>query len=282
MTKLIKTIKEIQEELKKSTRPIGLVPTMGALHDGHISLINAAKEESKTVVVYVFVNPLQFAPNEDYKTYPRDVNGDLEKSKIQEVDYVFAPNVEEVFPNIEEFKNNLITPPDSLEKILCGKTRTDHFKGVATVIKRFFDIVQPQNIYFGQKDLQQLYVIRWLIDKYNLAINLRECPTVREINNLALSSRNNYLKEDEIQVAAHMYESLKMAKDNVKSGMFTPKKAILESIVFLSKFPQIKVEYFEARDKDSLKEVEETKTKGFYFLMAARVGNVRLIDNIEI
>ncbi len=281
MTALIKATSEIKDILAKEKRPLGFVPTMGALHDGHISLIKAAREECKLVVVSIFVNPLQFAPNEDFKKYPRNLENDLKVCNENTVDYVFAPDEKEIYPD-ESSKNKSIESPKELTGILCGKTRIGHFQGVATVVKKLFDIVQPDYAYFGEKDLQQLYVIKWLVKEYNLPIFIRSCPTVREPNGLAVSSRNQYLTLEQKKTAANIYESLKSAKYNMRIGIFTVSKAILESLIFLSQYPEIKVEYFEARDKDLLAKVDENRRKGFYYFVAAKVGNVRLIDNIEV
>lgn len=282
MTKLIYTFNELNQELNFSEKPIALIPTMGALHDGHKSLIEEALKENKTVIVYIFVNPLQFGPQEDFNIYPRDLNKDFKLCQNLNVHYVFAPEVNEVFPDLNNFQNNLIQPPEELENILCGKTRINHFKGVATVIKRFLDLINPDSIYFGKKDLQQIYIIKWLLKEYGYSTSLTACPTVREPSGLALSSRNSFLSPEEKIIASKIYESLKLAKDYVKSGMCATKKAILEALIFLSQYKEIKVEYFEARDTNSLKETDDKKNSDFYFFIAARIGKVRLIDNIEL
>lgn len=280
MTVLIKTIDEIKSVLAKVNRPVGFVPTMGALHAGHVSLMVAAKEECKTTVVSNFVNPLQFGPGEDYERYPRDLENDLNICKGQNVDYMFVPDEKEIYPDINKIQ--VINPSKALTSILCGKTRKGHFSGVATVIKRLLEIIEPDYIYFGEKDLQQIYVIRWLVNEYKIHTFVRACPIIREKNGLACSSRNAFLTKEQIKIASNIYKALQLAKQNVKSGMFTPTKAALESLIFLSKFPEIKVEYFEVRDKNNLDEINEDKVKGFYFLIAVKIGNVRLIDNIEI
>lgn len=280
MTTLIKPVQDIKSLLVKSERPIALVPTMGSLHAGHISLIKAAKDDCKTIVVYIFVNPLQFAPNEDFKTYPRDLEGDLKICKEYKVNYVFVPNEGDIYPEGEKVEH--VNPPKQLVCDLCGRTRVNHFSGVSTVLKKFFDIVQPDFAYFGEKDLQQLYVVRWLVNEFKLPINIKSCPTIREENGLACSSRNKMLSDIQKDIASNLYKSLVLAKKNVRSGIFTINKSILESLVFLSQFPEIKVEYFEARDKEDFMQPDDNKRSGFYFLVAARVGNVRLIDNIEV
>ena len=280
MTALIKTINEIKNVLAKAERPVGFVPTMGALHAGHISLISIAKEECKTVIVSDFINPLQFGPEEDYERYPRDLEGDLNICKEHNVGYVFAPDEKEIYPDNDKTQN--INPPTNLTNILCGKTRKTHFSGVATVVRKFLKIIESDYVYFGEKDLQQTYIVRWLVNEYKIHTFVRSCPIIREENGLACSSRNKFLTKEQIKKASNIYKALQLARQNVRSGIFTPHKAVLESLIFLSKFPEIKVEYFEARDKNNLNEINENKIKGFYFLIAATIENVRLIDNIEV
>lgn len=280
MATIIKSAKDITSVLAQSERSIGLVTTMGALHDGHISLIKASKFDCKTTVVSIYVNPLQFGPNEDYKTYPRDLKSDLKICEENNVDYVFVPDDNEIYPG--DNKENIVKPPISLASDLCGKTRINHFSGVSTVVKRLFEIVQPDYSYFGEKDLQQLYVVKWLVKEFNLPIFVRACPTVRESSGLAFSSRNLNLSAKEKEIASNLHKALVMAKKNIRSGFFNLSKSILESLIFLSKFPEIKVEYFEARDKNDFSKVDDEKKEGFYLLIAAKVGKTRLIDNVEI
>lgn len=280
MALLIKTIDDIKSELTKSSKPVGFVATMGALHEGHISLIETAKKQCISVVVSIFINPLQFGQGEDFEKYPRDLENDLKICNENNVDIVFVPGEKEIYPSDSD--RELIQPPEEIREILCGKTRENHFAGVATVVKKLFDIVHPDIAYFGQKDLQQLYIIKWLVKEYNLPVKIISCPTIREKNGLALSSRNKYLTKSQKDIAANLYKSLKLAREDTKLGIFTVHKAIIESLIFLSQIPEIKVEYFEARDKENLSEISEDKTKDFYYLVAARVNGVRLIDNIEV
>ena len=285
MTKtiLIKTIKDIKSIISQCKRPLGLVPTMGALHAGHISLIKKARNECETLIIYIFVNPLQFTPEEDFSEYPKDLNADLKICEDNNANILFAPSENEIYPD-----NNyeIIKSPENLSSILCGKTRKNHFSGVATVLNIFFKIIEPDIVYFGEKDLQQLYVVRWLINEkskeYKFPILIKGCQIVREATGLACSSRNRYLSEELRNISAALYKSLQLAKQNSHSGIFPVSKSILESLIFLSHFNEIKVEYFEARDKEALKLVNEQRTRDFYYLIAARVGNVRLIDNIEV
>lgn len=276
---LLKTTDDVKKALAEAQKPLGFVPTMGALHEGHISLIEASKFDSKTTVVSIFVNPLQFGPGEDYAKYPRNIEKDLELCKKYSVQYVFAPQEKEIYPGDQE---EIVSPPQKLTGDLCGRTRKGHFSGVATVLKRLFDIVKPDVVYFGEKDLQQLYVVKWLVESYKYPILVKGCPIVREKSMLACSSRNEYLTNDQKEVAANLYKSLLLAKKNIHSGLFNVNRAVLESLVFLSWFPEIKTEYFEARKKDDFGVVNDTMASGFYFLVAARVYGVRLIDNIEV
>ncbi len=279
MSKLIKTVQEIKSVLVDSPRPLGFVPTMGALHDGHVSLIKAAKSECKTTVVSIFVNPLQFGPNEDFDRYPRNLEMDMDVCNGNKVEYIFAPEYSEIYPDKGKDR---IFPPTELVSDLCGKTRKNFFSGIATVVKKLFDLLEPDYAYFGEKDLQQLYVIKWLVKKYNIPVVIKPLPIAREQNGLACSSRNNYLSDKEKEIASNIYKSLVLGKENMRSGFFNVSKAILESLVYLSQFPEIKTEYFEARGKINLGKINDEKNIDFYFLIAAHVGNVRLIDNIEV
>lgn len=279
MTILIKSVKDIKSVLAASERSIGFVPTMGALHAGHISLIKASKYDCKTTVVSIYVNPLQFAPEEDFQTYPRSLEADLKICKENNVDYIFAPDDSEIYP---EGKKDIIIPPSYLASDLCGKIRKNHFSGVVTIVKRLFEIVCPDYAYLGEKDLQQLYIVRWLVGEYRFPTFVSACPIVRESNGLACSSRNRNLNSNEIKVAENLYKSLLLARKNIRSGFFTVSKAILESLIFLSQFSEIKVEYLEARSKEGFNKIGNDKTSGFYLLIAAKVGKVRLIDNIEV
>ena len=281
MSRLIKTTSEIRAILSNAAKPVGFVATMGALHAGHISLIKAAREECKSVVVSIFVNPLQFGPNEDFKKYPRNLDSDLKICEANAVDIVFSPDENEIYPD-EQSRIEIIVPPKELISTLCGKTRAGHFEGVATVMNKLFKIIQPDYAYFGEKDLQQIYVIRWLVKEFNLPIFIRSCPIIREPGGLAYSSRNQYLTNKQKEMASNIFKSLQLAKRNTRSGIFTVSKSILESLIFLSQFPEIKAEYFETRDKENFAKVDDQKTSKFYYLTACKIGDVRLIDNIEI
>src|SRR3990167_9007364 len=197
---------------------IGFVPTMGALHEGHLSLIRAAQRDCKRVVVSIFVNPTQFEPHEDFEVYPRDLEGDRALLKEMGVTEVWLPSIREIYPEgVEQVVR--IFPPDSLIQILCGKDRPHHFSGVARVVKRLFEHVQPTDVYFGQKDYQQTRVIDWLIQAYFPSIRLHVEPTVREQNGLALSSRNSYLSAEERHVAPQLHDSLQKVRSYFGEGV---------------------------------------------------------------
>lgn len=278
MTRLINTTKEIKNILHETKRPLGFVPTMGALHAGHISLIKNSKSENKTSLVSIYVNPLQFGEGEDLEKYPRDSEKDLKVCQEYNVDYIFAPSEDEMRVTESEY----ITPPEESTFMLCGTARKNHFKGVATIVNKFFTLTNPDIAYFGEKDLQQLHIIRWLVNEFKIPVKISPCQIIRENSGLACSSRNNYLTKEQKNIAANIYKSLQLAKQNIRSGIFTLSETILESLIFLSQFKEIKIEYFEARDKNNLTKVNENQTRGFYFLIAVKIGNIRLIDNIEV
>ena len=218
MVLLLRTISELRSHLqphREVDSRIGLVPTMGALHQGHLSLIDRAIADNKLVVVSIFVNPLQFAPTEDLSSYPRQLENDLKLCEDMGVDYVFAPAPEEMDSqgDTEALSTKTkVIPPGNMTNILCGKYRPDHFTGVATVVTKLLNIVQPDRAYFGQKDAQQLAIIRRLVKDLNLTVEIVPCPIVREESGLALSSRNQYLTESEKTQAAKIYRSLQQAK----------------------------------------------------------------------
>ena len=204
--KVISTKKELKSYLKSLNGTIGLVPTMGALHSGHKSLIKAANKENDIVVVSVFVNPTQFGPNEDYDKYPRTLDKDVELAKEGGADVVFAPSPREMYTNIyfEEKETTLVCPPYKYVNCLCGKSRPGHFDGVCTVVSKLFNLVKPNRAYFGQKDAQQLFIIQKMVEELDFDIEIKKCPIVREIDGLAISSRNTYLSENDRKKAVNL------------------------------------------------------------------------------
>jgi len=258
--KLFKTITETQTTincLKNARLSIGLVPTMGALHIGHESLIKKAKQECNVVVVSIFVNPIQFGPNEDFDKYPRQLEQDSEICEKLGVDLVFAPSEDEIYPG--KF-NTMVVPPEYYQDRLCGRTRAGHFNGVATIVLKLFNIIAPDNAYFGQKDAQQLAIIKKMVHDLNLPVNIVGCPTTREGDGLACSSRNKYLSGESREKAATIYKALQVAMtEGIEQG-----KSELH--------PDINLEYFE------LTELGNDK----FLAIAASVDGVRLIDNVRI
>ncbi|HBF69599.1 MAG TPA: pantoate--beta-alanine ligase, partial [Thermotoga sp.] len=215
--KIIETIEEMKkfsEEMREKKKTIGFVPTMGYLHEGHLSLVRRARDENDVVVVSIFVNPTQFGPNEDYERYPRDFERDRKLLEKENVDCIFHPSVEEMYPPdfstyVEETK---------LSKNLCGRSRPGHFRGVCTVVTKLFNIVKPHRAYFGQKDAQQFRVLRRMVRDLNMDVEMIECPIVREPDGLAMSSRNVYLSPEERQQALSLYQSLKIAENLYLNG----------------------------------------------------------------
>jgi pantoate--beta-alanine ligase len=272
----VHTVKEVQQELS-DRHSIGLVPTMGALHAGHARLIETARKQCGYVVVSIFVNPLQFGPNEDYARYPKTFEADLEICRQSGVDLVFAPSVEEMYPVPNR---PLVDVPKHLTEHLCGAFRPGHFQGVATVVLRLFDIVKPNRAYFGEKDAQQLVVIRRVVRDRNLPIEIVGVPTVREPDGLALSSRNKYLSHQERQIAPFLFKALKEAARLIRSGDKDPALVRKSALRLLDEDLGIRVDYFEIVDPEELQPV--TKIEGPVLIAAAAwVGTTRLIDNIS-
>lgn len=258
-------------------KSVGFVPTMGALHNGHISLINKAKAENNVVVASVFVNPTQFNNADDLKKYPRTIEADKDLLKKNGCDALLFPSVEEIYPE----KDNTVFDLGGLDTLMEGKFRPGHFNGVAMVVKRLFEIVKPNNAYFGEKDFQQLAIIRYMVKAEKLTVNIIGCPTLRETSGLAMSSRNMRLTEEEKVKAAAIYKAMAEAKENAKT--FPPQKVkeLFESAIHQN--PVFKFEYFEIVDSETLLPVNEwnpqLKAVG---CVAVWIRDVRLIDNMLI
>ncbi|WP_126992505.1 pantoate--beta-alanine ligase [Thermosipho globiformans] len=272
----IEDMKKISKEILESKKTIGFVPTMGFLHEGHLSLVKAAKSENDITVVSIFVNPTQFGPNEDYNNYPRDLERDLSMLKNMEVDYVFVPSVDEMYPDsfstyVEEIK---------LSKFLCGASRPGHFRGVCTVVTKLFNIVKPTRAYFGQKDAQQFRILRRMVRDLNMDVELVEMPIVREPDGLALSSRNTYLNDEERKEAVRLYKSLLKAKELVESGV-KDVEIIKNEMKKILTHPLLRIDYIEIVDEENLEPVEKIDRK-VIIAIAVFVGRARLIDNMII
>ncbi len=280
---LIHTIAEVREQIKKWKKEgltIGLVPTMGALHDGHLSLIKKSVEKCDKTIVSVFVNPIQFCPGEDLDKYPRTLEADTELCKNAGVDIVFAPNAVEMYGENQMRTNDFLTyviPPFFYVNKLCGKSRVGHFDGVCTVVNKLFNIVQPDFAFFGQKDAQQLIIIKKMVQDLNIPVEIIPCPIVREDSGLALSSRNKYLTEENKTHALALSKILNNINLCYQKGI-TDVEALKETAYqFLNENHDL--EYLEFLDENDLEEVKTANNHTRVFI-ACKVGGVRLIDNI--
>lgn len=275
-----------QGELKNaiaslSKKTVGLVPTMGALHQGHLSLLQRARQENDNVIVSIFVNPLQFGPTEDYQRYPRNLDSDRQLCEQAGVDVIFAPSAEEIGVGQDQNNSKLtqVVPPPEMTQVLCGRSRLGHFQGVATIVTKLLNLVQPDRAYFGQKDAQQLAIIRRLVQDLNLTVEIVGCPTVREASGLAMSSRNQYLTEQQKEQAAFLYRSLQRAKLAFEAGERLALPLITAIKQELAMASAVQIEYVELVHPTTLMPLEKVEESGMVAI-AARVGAARLIDNI--
>lgn len=282
---LLHTIKEVREQVKewkKQGLTVGLVPTMGALHNGHKSLIEKSVEKCDKTVVSVFVNPIQFCPGEDLDKYPRTLEEDNTLCDKIGADIVFAPSPKEMYGEGNILSNDFLTyviPPYFYTDKLCGKSRVGHFDGVCTVVNKLFNIVQPDFAFFGKKDMQQLIILKKMVSDLNIPVEIISCPIVREESGLALSSRNKYLSESGKESALSISKLLFNIKACYNKGV-TDVTALYETAYsFLD--DKHSLEYLEFRDKDTLEE-KQVADKNTVVFIADRVENVRLIDNIEL
>lgn len=278
---LVHTIDEVKNTVKEwKGLKVGLVPTMGALHEGHLSLIKKAKETCDKVVVSVFVNPIQFGPSEDFDKYPRTLDKDMELCNSVGVDLVFAPTPKEMYGEGNRLSNDTLTyvcPPFFYVNKLCGKTRVGHFDGVCTVVLKLFNIVQPNYGFFGQKDAQQVIIIKKMVKDLNVPIDIIQCPIVREESGLALSSRNKYLSEEGKKDALVLSQILKNIKACYQKGI-TDVSALKET-AYSYLTDKHDMEYLEILDRNTLEEKSNADRESIA-LIACRVEGVRLIDNI--
>lgn len=274
----ISKLREIIKEYKKQDKIIGFVPTMGCLHAGHKSLMDKSVAKCDVTVVSIFVNPIQFCPGEDYDKYPRTLENDKTIASDAGVDIIFAPSVNEMYPSLDKFSDlTMVVPPYDLTDIMCGKSRVGHFDGVETVVSKLFNIVQPDFAFFGMKDIQQLFLIKKMVQDLNMPINIVPCPLVREESGLALSSRNKYLSDIDKQKALTISKSLFAINDFYKAGIKDTKKFF--DTVLANLADGVDLEYLEFVDFDTFKKVECIENNTICAI-AAKVGNVRLIDNI--
>jgi len=274
LIKKIQPARELINASKSRGKKIGLVPTMGALHAGHTALINAALRQCDFVVVSIFVNPTQFAPGEDYEKYPRPIKQDLEICRRHNVDMVFAPTAEEMYPtgNLTWVNVEKLTEP------LCGRLRPGHFRGVTTVCAKLFNIIQPHTAFFGQKDAQQAVVIKRMVHDLNFNLDIEICPIVREPDGLAVSSRNKYLSPAQRKDATVLYCALQQAAELVDRGTRDADE-LTARIKNVLETPSVETEYIDIVDPASLEPVKSISGPTL-IAVAARVGPARLIDNI--
>lgn len=256
-------------------RTIGLVPTMGYFHDGHSILIGAARKLCDRLVVSIFVNPLQFGRGDDFASYPRDMKNDLSIARQHRVNVVFAPSSNELYP----VGYSTFVGEERLSKKLCGQFRPGHFRGVATIVAKLFNSVRPHTAVFGQKDAQQVAIIRKMVEDLNYPVHIVVIPTIREKSGLACSSRNKYLTAREKKEAAVLYASLQKAEELVKSGVRDARRIIDAVKAGIAHAPLVTIEYVEAVNPETLDQVKGIDTRTL-IAVAARVGKARLIDNI--
>jgi pantoate--beta-alanine ligase len=276
--KLVQTIAEMRalsRAAKSGGKCLGLVPTMGALHEGHLSLVRAARAKTDVVTASIFVNPTQFGPNEDLARYPRNLEKDCAILEHEDVELVFAPSVEEMYPK------GAVTwvTVEGLSDRLCGKSRPGHFRGVTTVVSKLFHIVEPDVAFFGQKDAAQHAIIRRMVRDLDMAVAIDVCPIVRESDGLALSSRNAYLSPEERKSALVLNRSLKGVQKLFEIGERESVKLIAAARLEFASEPEVRLDYFELVNPDSL-EPELRVTSRTLAAVAAFAGNTRLIDNV--
>ena len=272
---VVKTIAEIRKIRRQLSGSVGLVPTMGYLHDGHLSLVKQARAETSTVVASIFVNPTQFGPSEDLGSYPRDLNRDLKLLEQKRTDIVFVPSEEEMYPSAYSSWVDVEKVTDYLE----GACRPGHFRGVATVCTKLFNIVQPSKAYFGQKDAQQAVVMKRMVADLNMDLEIVVSPTVRESDGLAMSSRNTYLNPQERQAALVLFKSLSLAKQLWQDGEKDADRIRQQMTSLIQKEPLAQVDYVSIADANTLEELETIDHPALASL-AVRIGKARLIDNM--
>lgn len=279
MVNVVETVAEVREQVaqwRKEGLSVGLVPTMGYLHDGHKSLIARSVKENDRTVVSDFVNPIQFGPNEDLDSYPRDLEHDIAVVEAGGGDLIFHPSMEEMYG--KDFDFYTYVKVEDLSAGLCGASRPIHFRGVCTVVSKLFHIVQPARAYFGQKDAQQLSIIRRMVRDLNFPLEVCGCPIVREPDGLAKSSRNTYLSAEERQAALCLSRALKLGREAIENGENSAAKVRGIIVDEITREPLSKIDYVEIVDWNNLKPVEST-TGSILTAIAVYIGSTRLIDN---
>lgn len=269
-------MQSLAESLRKEGKRIGFVPTMGFLHEGHLSLMRKAREECDVVAVSIFVNPAQFGPNEDLDRYPRDAEGDRKKCGSAGVDILFVPTAAEMYPA----KATVFVTVEGVSDILEGAARPGHFRGVATVVAKLFNLVKPHRAYFGQKDFQQCVVVKRMVTGLNMDVEVVVLPTVREADGLAMSSRNSYLNAEERRAATVLFKALTAGRDLFEAGAREPEKLKNKMRAVIQEGgPGVTIDYVEIADRESLAPLL-TASNSMVLLVAARLGRTRLIDNL--
>jgi len=272
---VVETIDDLKRLRLKLAEPVGFVPTMGYLHEGHLALVRQARAENPSVVVSIFVNPTQFGPQEDFAKYPRDPRRDLALLEKERVDIVFMPSVAKMYP--PQFTSWVEV--GKVAERLEGAARPGHFRGVATVVARLFDIVQPNRAYFGQKDAQQLVVIKKMVADRNMNLEIVAVPTVREPDGLAMSSRNTYLNPEERKAAVVLYQALSLAQRLWSEGERNAQTIRQQMTDLIQKQPLADIDYVSIADAETLDELDTVRPPALVSL-AVKIGNTRLIDNI--
>ena len=271
-------MQNISEGLRMKDKKIGFVPTMGYLHKGHLKLVKECRKRSDVVIVSIFVNPVQFGPKEDFNSYPRDLNRDIEMLKKLNVDYIFIPDVKEMYP---KGYSVYVEPTGGIVNSLCGFSRPGHFRGVATVVAKLFNIVKPHISFFGKKDFQQSIVIKRIVKDLNFSIDIVIVKTVREKDGLAMSSRNKYLSDEERKSALVLYKSLNIARNMIKSGERKVSIIINSMKEMIKNEHSAKINYISIVNADTLEKLKEA-TGNVLIALAVKIGKTRLIDNLTI
>lgn len=275
IVKTVRSLRRLVLQARSKGKKIGFVPTMGFLHEGHASLLRTCKKEHDVSILSIFVNPLQFGPKEDLKNYPRDIKKDEKLAKKENVDIIFYPSVDEIYPT------GFLTTVEvaDLSDRLCGNSRPGHFKGVTTVVLKLVNMVAPDTMYLGQKDAQQALIIRKMVDDLNVPVKIKVLATVREKDGLAMSSRNSYLSGDERKEATVLYQALSMARERIKAGERNALRVLKAMRTMIEKQTSGQIDYIQCVDTRNLKPV--TKISGEILIaLAVKFGRARLIDNV--
>lgn len=279
VTEKVERLRELCDEARATGKRVGFVPTMGALHEGHLSLVRRAREETALVVLSVFVNPLQFGPEEDYRDYPRNLAADVEMAEKEGVDIVFAPDTEAMY---QDEGAGIAVDPGPLGEVLEGASRPGHFRGVCTVVAKLFNMVGPCRAYFGEKDFQQLVIVRTMVRNLDFPVEIEGCPIVREPDGMAMSSRNAYLSPDERRAARCLYRALTRAADVVAHGERDANIVKAEIARVIGAEPLARIDYVAVVNENRGFVETEQIGEGSRALVAARVGTTRLIDNLRL